>query len=103
MRRSGLRVSPYPVVENARLQPGVGEAGDGADGVEFGFQGGVRDAVEAFGDVGVEDEFGFEADEVEDGFNGVVGGASGAKAVGVGFKPGADCPQSDPTLALKPT
>jgi hypothetical protein len=33
----------------------------------------VRDSVEAFGEVGVEDVFGLEADEVEDGLYGVVG------------------------------
>jgi len=70
------------------LEPGVDKARNRADGVEFGFQSGVRDAVEALGDVGIEDEFGLEADEIEEGFDGVVGGASGAKAVGVGFKPG---------------
>jgi hypothetical protein len=41
------------------------------------------DFVEAFFEVGVEDEFGFEANVIEDGFNGIVGTASGSETVRV--------------------
>jgi hypothetical protein len=41
------------------------------DGVEL--QADLRDSFAAFGEVGVEDVLGLEADEVEDGLYGVVG------------------------------
>jgi hypothetical protein len=47
----------------------------------------VRDSVEAFGEVGVEDVLGLEADEVEDGLYGVVGRASWTEAATVRLKP----------------
>jgi hypothetical protein len=69
------------VVKEASLEPAAHQLLDGADGAEFLEQGVVGDAVKAPGDVSVEDELGLEADEVEHGFDGVVGGASWAEAV----------------------
>ena len=75
-----------PVVENSALEPGVDEAGDRAEGVEFSFECWMRDAFEAFGDVGVQDVFRFETREVENRFECVVRRTSGAEAVGVRFE-----------------
>ena len=44
--------------------------------------------VEAFFNVGVQGILGFEPDEIEDGFDGILRAASRSKTIGVGFKPG---------------
>ena len=86
LRRACFREQEFAFVQDACLEPIAHQASERPDGVEFLEQGVVGDAVEAFLDIGVEGVLGLEADEVEDGFDGVVGGAPRAKAVGVGFE-----------------
>jgi len=56
--------------------------------VEFGEQAVVRDAIEAFLDVGIQHIFGLKPDEVEDGFNRIMRRTAWSEPVGIGFKHG---------------
>ena len=78
----------FSVLEDARFQPAPKLPVDGRNAAQFGQQGGVVNAVEAFFDVGFQDELGFETDVVEDGFDGVLCAASRPEAVTVGFEAG---------------
>ena len=61
------------MVNYSGFEPATHQALYRADGVQLVQDDIVRDSVEAFGDVGIEDVLGLEADEVEDGLYGVVG------------------------------
>ena len=54
------------VVNYSGFEPATHQALYRADGVQLVQDGVVRDSIEAFGDVGVEDVLGLEAGEVEE-------------------------------------
>lgn len=74
------------MVDHTRLQPGIDLSPEWRVGVELAEQGGVVNAVEAFGYISIQHPFGLLVDAHIDCSNRIPGRASWSKSVAVGFK-----------------
>jgi hypothetical protein len=86
LRCAHLWKEPLPIIQHARFQPCAHQAHDRLGCMELGQQAVMRDAVEAFLDVGIQHILGLEPDVVKDGFNRIVGTAARSEPIRVGLE-----------------
>jgi hypothetical protein len=75
-------------IHNAGLEPRMNGPSHGRKGMEFGEEGVMIDAVEAFFDVSIQDIFGLFVDARVDGCDRIMAGASWSEAVAIRFELG---------------
>src|SRR5262249_3984048 len=85
LRGTGVRREEFLPVHDARLEPGLNGLLQGRKGVQLSQEGLVVQAIEAFFDVGIQDEFVLLGDAGMNRVDRIVARASWAKAIAIGF------------------
>jgi hypothetical protein len=84
--RSCFRGEELPLVHYSSLQPPANDSFQEWKGVDFGQEGVVVDAVEAFRDVSIQDVLRLVSDLLKNCLDGIMAGPSRSEAVGVGLE-----------------